>query len=552
MSELHYRYVKLGSTPQVPGLRSAAHPGSKIEAAILMVKCQEPTRRLEEDIEIELVISSKFCAGDAEDRIRYPHGGGKKQDQVKTSAAGGTGNGRLKRLFASGQAQLMINGKGNVASNGGHKGVVFSESTKNLREFLGPPDILSVRKTCKRFQAITLGRHVWTTAYKSSEDKFMPAVDLDSQTVGDLERVLLHAYQLDTLWATPSAKPVCKHYWSIDSAAYGGQSFDGIELYRVAILSSRIPRFMETALDWSGTVENGDCDFFFLFLDCILILFLIPAFTGSEMLLLKISPLGAVSVDNFPILNVDKADELYLSDDGFAIIQDKTMRSIRAVHLPSQAVYPIHSEFKCNHVDVSSVPIFLPGGYVLLEFMSSCGNSGHHFELYRLSDYTAGTLLLPTHQGNFDNDSDLSLLSCDIPLNDGAEFTGRIWLLMDRDEGPQPLCITLDTGGCLTFSEAPFLDSLSELQLTLHPEGKSRGIAAERSKEGSGGKAYWVLCHVSMDTEEPLIHTGARLEMHGMDVPLVDVSQGFVITQTRESIFRGQRMWIEISFICPS
>ncbi|KAF9061178.1 hypothetical protein BDP27DRAFT_375589 [Rhodocollybia butyracea] len=150
----------------------------------------------------------------------------------------------------------------------------------NMIKFVAPPDIFSVRKTCKRLRAFTLDRHIWTAAYKCSEDKFMPPVVLDSQTVSNLERALLRSYQLNTLWTTPSAKPVCKHVWSIDSAASRG-SFDGMAIYQSRYLvgwnleqivvfdlqtmqkvfaynapQDEYFRFLDSALDWSGIVDN--------------------------------------------------------------------------------------------------------------------------------------------------------------------------------------------------------------------------------------------------------------------------------------------------------
>ncbi|KAF9077762.1 hypothetical protein BDP27DRAFT_488808 [Rhodocollybia butyracea] len=79
----------------------------------------------------------------------------------------------------------------------------------NIFRFLRPPDILTVRKTCKRLEAATLEPHVWTTAYRTCNNDFLPVVSSPSQMVtSDLERLLLHTCQLETLWGNPAA-PEC-------------------------------------------------------------------------------------------------------------------------------------------------------------------------------------------------------------------------------------------------------------------------------------------------------------------------------------------------------
>ncbi|KAF9063130.1 hypothetical protein BDP27DRAFT_1427172 [Rhodocollybia butyracea] len=75
-------------------------------------------------------------------------------------------------------------------------------------------------------------------------------------------------------------------------------------------------RFLESAREWRQITYNRD--FYFLFWT-----------SGSlELLLLTINPLGAVSVSNFPTVNVENSKGLYLSDTGYAILQDNMVGSI--------------------------------------------------------------------------------------------------------------------------------------------------------------------------------------------------------------------------------
>ncbi|KAF9031568.1 hypothetical protein BDP27DRAFT_1436106 [Rhodocollybia butyracea] len=48
----------------------------------------------------------------------------------------------------------------------------------NVVKFLQVPDILAARKTCKRLQAITMSRNLWTTMYQMSRSNngFVPPV----------------------------------------------------------------------------------------------------------------------------------------------------------------------------------------------------------------------------------------------------------------------------------------------------------------------------------------------------------------------------------------
>ncbi|KAF9063767.1 hypothetical protein BDP27DRAFT_1334653 [Rhodocollybia butyracea] len=384
----------------------------------------------------------------------------------------------------------------------------------NIVKFLRPPDIFSVRKTCKRLQAITMDRH----------------------TVGNLERVLIRSCRLNNLWVNPSAKPVCKKVWSIDSSAYGGigHEMEFVEIYQGRYLVLRHEKVI-LVFDLQTKHEifryNAPMDelFDFLWLDVgrNKIVddnpsdFFLPFWTSksTNMSSVKISRLGAVSIVDLPAFNPENV--FHLSGNEFAIfatLQDYMTGSQQAVHFPSQMVYPLHSGLMIDY-NIFSDPVFLPGGYVLVSFDFFDRPSDHHFELYRLSCHIEGMPLMPTHRGCFvcEDVDRVSLLSSDITLGDRSELTGRIWIFMHLTGGHN----NNSYNGCLTFSEVSHRDSLHELQLTVHSAGKSR----------VRGKPRWLLCQVSIDSGEPLVCTGAQLDVDKIGMHSVEVSQGYLVTR---------------------
>ncbi|KAF5392848.1 hypothetical protein D9757_000958 [Collybiopsis confluens] len=60
-------------------------------------------------------------------------------------------------------------------------------------------DLIVLRNTCKRLQALTLERMVCTAAYRNSCD-FLPPGPKPSQTASYLEHILVRAQRWDNLW----------------------------------------------------------------------------------------------------------------------------------------------------------------------------------------------------------------------------------------------------------------------------------------------------------------------------------------------------------------
>ncbi|KAF9067317.1 hypothetical protein BDP27DRAFT_1403894 [Rhodocollybia butyracea] len=255
-------------------------------------------------------------------------------------------------------------------------------------KFIRPPDIISIRQTCKRLQAITMDRHVWTTIYKRSEEHFLPVVDLNSQTVDDLERLLLRFFRL----GTPSTKRVCKQIGSFTVL----REVHYFELYQGRYL---FLHNMKLAMVYDFQTKRK--------------VFRYDA--PQNTLLLFLRP-GDVRIANefdanfFLPFWISNSRNYYLGNE-FVIVtpsSDRLENIYQAVHIPSQTVSPIHSKFV------------------------------HHFELYTLIGHTAGTPLVPTHRGSFVcPDIGISLLASDISSNDDSGLTGHIWVLMHLSRGGQ-------------------------------------------------------------------------------------------------------------------
>ncbi|KAJ4483516.1 hypothetical protein J3R30DRAFT_1793445 [Lentinula aciculospora] len=69
--------------------------------------------------------------------------------------------------------------------------------------YLEPTDIFSLRKTCRRLQAFTSEREVWTNIYTNCLF-FLPPGPLFTQSVPNLERIILRVYRLHAIWVNSS------------------------------------------------------------------------------------------------------------------------------------------------------------------------------------------------------------------------------------------------------------------------------------------------------------------------------------------------------------
>ncbi|KIK67539.1 hypothetical protein GYMLUDRAFT_877194 [Collybiopsis luxurians FD-317 M1] len=71
-------------------------------------------------------------------------------------------------------------------------------------EFVKPRDLFAARKTCRQLRALTLERTVWIGVYRKSGLCLPPGLS-PTQTVRDLERVLLRAELWAAIWAQSSS-----------------------------------------------------------------------------------------------------------------------------------------------------------------------------------------------------------------------------------------------------------------------------------------------------------------------------------------------------------
>ncbi|KAF9058996.1 hypothetical protein BDP27DRAFT_1431958 [Rhodocollybia butyracea] len=305
----------------------------------------------------------------------------------------------------------------------------------NVVKFLRVSDILAARKTCKRLQAITMSRNVWTTMYKMSRSNngFVPRVaSLVSQTILDLECLLWRVYRLEILWGTGvSPNSSFQKIWSVSETAFRNvlgdvQIYQGHYLVIQTCLSIVIYDIetkhevfrQETAyneyFDWIQSHildENAEL--------CL------PFETRSSekiLSMLKMSPSGVVTVaHDCPALH-QLFDKPFVISNEFAVVD-----SAFIVHLPSQKLYPLSPPDRLELV-ISRTVTFVSGGYVLIYSVQP--NCSTDFELYRLPDHTvvqAGTPVPPTHRGTFQGYVAPwePFLSSDISSNGSS---GSIWM----------------------------------------------------------------------------------------------------------------------------
>ncbi|KAF9073494.1 hypothetical protein BDP27DRAFT_1318388 [Rhodocollybia butyracea] len=441
----------------------------------------------------------------------------------------------------------------------------------NVIEFSSIPDIFAIRATCKQFQALTKNRHVWTAISKRSDhDGFFPAVDLASQTVGDLERILLRAYQLDALWLNPSPnKLFFKRRWSLDNATLGIDIISDIhpiEIYQsryLILLHKKVILVYDTLTKHEVFRQNAPED------QAFCCLYDSPRLTRMVMVsetdyflpfilsntntisMCRITPLGIVTVTDCPEFRFGVEDDIWRSiGHDLAIINPNGFgEMVQLAHLPSRKVYPISVEFMHDPHIPFRYALFVPGGHVLLDFATSNPTTGHYFALYHPSDHPVlpTSTLRPSHQGHLAlHIMRFDLLSSKISASDGST-SGFIWLLvyLRRNGNTEvcPLCITVQADGHLSFTlAAPSSHRITwslrvNMNLTVNLDGRPRGIAWHRIRDQAEG--HPVLCDVDIDCMgEPLIRT-AKIDIpedpHTGVMVALDVCQGLGVSLERTS-----------------
>ncbi|KIK69300.1 hypothetical protein GYMLUDRAFT_237117 [Collybiopsis luxurians FD-317 M1] len=325
--------------------------------------------------------------------------------------------------------------------------------------FLKPPDLIHLRKTCKRLQAFTLERTVWKAAYRYS-GYFLPPGPQPSQTVHDLERVLLRAHRWNKIWLKPpqTIAHTLACIWSFRTEieeplpvelVHGRyvliKGFKGMRVYDLEI-RHEIFKYQSTGdeqLDWpdyqhSRTAESeaelGS---------------LTPFSRNERLAFLKVTSQGDIDLIDTEIRMI--GNEGITTGYDCCVIQDSS-NTISVLHVPSRKMYSLHPT-SIDMQNVATLLMILPG-YVLLfhdQFADTC------VELYALPNHTtvlSGSSVKRTHSGTFQRFlvEEPLYLSSDISDQDR---TGFIWAAAvfedDNGEGVRPLRITLEPEAKLGF-----------------------------------------------------------------------------------------------------
>ncbi|KAF9062144.1 hypothetical protein BDP27DRAFT_1337093 [Rhodocollybia butyracea] len=430
----------------------------------------------------------------------------------------------------------------------------------NVFKFLNPLDIIAARKTCKRLQAITLDRSIWTTTYKASTNDFLPVVFLSSQTIPELERLLLRAHRLDTLWVhSLPLNQLRQQSWSINcSIKHALGSILQMEFYQgrylvvlgskaivVYDLNDKHEVFRHDVADdqyfsrfrahghRADIVEDPSSDFIFLF---SAIANQLP--TDPRTFILCITCSGMITIVIRPELqftNLWKAIAITIRNE-FALVRHA--QSIELLHLSSHKVYNISSRYKEVYDDIPDMDtFFIAGGYVLLGFHedtavpTSSETQLSYFELYQLPDHTVlptGSCLQPTHRSRFECPDQWSRLEILLYSDFSLKPNGSIWLIRQYNVFERnKIRITPTLDGGMTF----------EPSVTKTEPTGTRGISwkCDHRRE-----TKWLLCDVYLDSKgEPCIRTtkvDLGCKMIGFSAyPVLDASWGLLAIPTENS-----------------
>ncbi|KAF9029080.1 hypothetical protein BDP27DRAFT_1349851 [Rhodocollybia butyracea] len=379
----------------------------------------------------------------------------------------------------------------------------------NVFKFLNPLDIIAARKTCKRLQAITIS------------NDFLPVVFLSSQTIPELERLLLRAHRLDTLWVhSLPLNQLRQQSWSINcSIKHALGSILQMEFYQG-------PHGHRADI-----VEDPSSDFIFLF---SAIANQLP--TDPRTFILCITCSGMITIVIRPELqftNLWKAIAITIRNE-FALVRHA--QSIELLHLSSHKVYNISSRYKEVYDDIPDMDtFFIAGGYVLLGFHedtavpTSSETQLSYFELYQLPDHTVlptGSCLQPTHRSRFECPDQWSRLEILLYSDFSLKPNGSIWLIRQYNVFERnKIRITPTLDGGMTFEP-----SVTKTE----PTGRTRGISwkCDHRRE-----TKWLLCDVYLDSKgEPCIRTtkvDLGCKMIGFSAyPVLDASWGLLAIPT--------------------
>ncbi|KIK69357.1 hypothetical protein GYMLUDRAFT_35432 [Collybiopsis luxurians FD-317 M1] len=332
----------------------------------------------------------------------------------------------------------------------------------NILYFVKPPDLIRLRKICKRLQAFTLEPIVWRAAYRTS-GYFLPVTSPTSQTIHDFERVLLRAYRWNKIWVQ-QAEPVTHTLsciWSFQSGIEHLQHMEiahsrfifaigGRKALQVYDLETKREIFNHQTIDgaqvqWleyhrSETTESeAELGFF------------TPFVSHNHLAIFKIDPQGEVDLINTSIQNSGDVDIIAIGH-GFCIIPGPDGSDVVSLlHIPSQKVYSL-----CSTLidDGYTCAIILPR-HVLMYDDQYLGETP--IALFTLPDHATAPVDLPirqTHSGILRKifRERPTYISSDISEQGDTESIWLVALFEDgSSKGIRPLRITLEAGAKMTF-----------------------------------------------------------------------------------------------------
>ncbi|KAJ3795399.1 hypothetical protein GGU11DRAFT_792352 [Lentinula aff. detonsa] len=359
----------------------------------------------------------------------------------------------------------------------------------NVLNLLSPPDILLLRKTCKRLQALTTERTVWTNVYRNPEYFLQPGPS-DSQTVPDLERVILHAHRWATVWTDFTTLRKRRPRFSTINlpdirylTEYQGQylaigTTTSLILYDLHVEKVISRHEISTKPFWlyihSNTKDN-DAAFYIPFARVLR-----NDASTLQLCICKVDSLGNPSIDEIAGIQISRNCIAGIGYD-FFLAQGES-GDISLLYIPSQKLYTISAG---TPVQQLTNVIFTPG-YVLLIFTEYSNTvERKYLELYPLPDpmvIETGTHILPLHCGTLSmHFSEASFFSTDLSV-DGNEI---IWLVVLA--GPQlwTLRISLQPDGTMDFHK-PHYDTHHLPERTLAHAFDLRFTASSNSSRGRG------------------------------------------------------------------
>ncbi|KAJ3776333.1 hypothetical protein FB446DRAFT_721893 [Lentinula raphanica] len=328
----------------------------------------------------------------------------------------------------------------------------------NVLNFLDLPQILLLRKICKRSRALTFEHAVWVNAYRHS-GYFLPSGNTDNRTVEDLERALVHAHRLQTVWGDLSSlrkrppQPVAFikpniRFLKLHRGRYVVMgTTTSLSLYDLHAEKELFQHQITTKPLWLHFQHDTTLGKDGLFIPFARHLRNSSATPHFQLCICKLD-----SLDN-PIFEDIAGARIYhdcIAGAGqeFFVASQKSGGTL-LLHVPSQRVYMIDAGTSLPN-RLTNV-IFIPG-HVLLIFIDYVNMmEGKLFELYPLPDSASmgpDLRMVPTHRGLLSmHFSEASLFSTGVSVAGDA----YIWLVVLAGLQLWALRITLQPDGNMAF-----------------------------------------------------------------------------------------------------